>query len=99
MLTGDALFCQRKLCRQVRDAGGDYLLAVRENQPALYGDLALLFDVIAGPDELTHGVGYRLALRPPRHEALARYRVLVIDSHPLVPTAALLWAARRRVAT
>lgn len=44
VLTGDALFCQRNLCRQVRAAGGDYLLVVRENQPALYGDLALLFD-------------------------------------------------------
>jgi predicted transposase YbfD/YdcC len=44
VLTGDALFCQRNLCRQVRAAGGDYLLLVRENQPALYDDLALLFD-------------------------------------------------------
>lgn len=44
VLTGDALFCQRHLCRQVLDAGGDYLLVVKENQPALYGDLALLFD-------------------------------------------------------
>jgi hypothetical protein len=44
VLPGDALFCQRKLCAQVRAAGGDYLLQVRENQPALHGDLALLFD-------------------------------------------------------
>jgi predicted transposase YbfD/YdcC len=44
VLTGDALFCQRKLCRQVLDAGGDYLLVVKENQPALLADLALLFD-------------------------------------------------------
>jgi predicted transposase YbfD/YdcC len=44
VLTGDALFCQRNLCRQVRDAGGEYLLPVRENQPALHADLALLFD-------------------------------------------------------
>ena len=44
VLTGDALFCQRRLCRQVLDAGGDYLLVVRENQPALHADLALLFD-------------------------------------------------------
>jgi predicted transposase YbfD/YdcC len=44
VLTGDALLCQRTLCRQVREAGGDYLLVVRENQPALHGDLALLFD-------------------------------------------------------
>lgn len=44
VLTGDALFCQRNLCRQVLDAGGDYLLVVRDNQPALRADLALLFD-------------------------------------------------------
>lgn len=44
VLTGDALFCQRRLCRQVLDAGGDYLLPVKENQPALLADLALLFD-------------------------------------------------------
>ncbi len=33
VLTGDALFCQRTLCRQVLDAGGDYLLVV-QGQPA-----------------------------------------------------------------
>lgn len=44
VLTGDALFCQRALCRQVTQAGGDYLLLVRENQPTLLHDLALLFD-------------------------------------------------------
>ena len=44
VLTGDALFCQRALCRQVRAAGGDYLLLVKENQPALHRDIALLFD-------------------------------------------------------
>jgi amidase len=62
------------------------------------GDLALLFDVIAGPDELTTGVGYRLALRPPRHERLAGHRVLMIDTHPLVPTAAPVGAALERLA-
>jgi len=61
-------------------------------------DLALLFDVIAGPDELTTGVGYRLALRPARHEQLARYRVLMIETHPLVPTAAPVRAALERLA-
>jgi amidase len=50
-------------------------------------DLALELDVIAGPDELWDGIGYKLALPPPRHDKLADYRVLVIDSNPLVPTA------------
>jgi len=44
VLTGDALFCQRELCRQVRAAGGDYLFIVKENQPTLYEDIRLLFD-------------------------------------------------------
>ncbi len=44
VLTGDALFCQRHLCQQVLDAGGDYLLLVKENQPTLYADIRLLFD-------------------------------------------------------
>lgn len=44
VLTGDALFCQRQLCRQVVAAGGDYLLLVKENQPTLHEDLRLLFD-------------------------------------------------------
>ncbi len=44
VLAGDALFCQRHLCRQVLAAGGDYLVLVKENQPTLRHDLALLFD-------------------------------------------------------
>ena len=50
-------------------------------------DLALLLDVIAGPDELEAGVGYRLALPPPRHTAFKDFRVLVLDDHPLLPVA------------
>jgi predicted transposase YbfD/YdcC len=44
VLTGDALFCQRSLCQQVRQAGGDYLLTVKDNQGTLYRDLLFLFD-------------------------------------------------------
>lgn len=60
VLTGDALFCQRRLCQQVLAAGGAYLLLVKENQPTLYQDSTLLFDPPG-------------AVRPPalddRHEA------------------------------
>jgi amidase len=51
-------------------------------------DLALLLSLTAGPDELADGIGYKLALPPPRHQKLADFRVLVIDRHPLCPTAA-----------
>jgi len=49
-------------------------------------DLALALDVIAGPDEQFEGVGYRLALPHARHDNLKDFRILVIDSHPLMPT-------------
>jgi amidase len=49
-------------------------------------DLTLLLDVMAGPDPLEAGVGYKLDLPPPRHLAIRDFRVLVIDSHPVLPT-------------
>ncbi len=56
-------------------------------------DLALALDVLAGPDELAEGIGYKLALPPPRHAGLADFRVLVIDAHPLCPTASSISTA------
>jgi amidase len=49
-------------------------------------DLELLLDVIAGPDE-PMTTGYRLALGPARHDRLQGFRVLCVDTHPLLPTA------------
>src|SRR5205085_6974163 len=56
-------------------------------------DLALELSVLAGPHPLTQGVGYKLALPPPRHERLQDFRVLVLDKHPLCPTAASVTSA------
>ncbi|HEY0530030.1 MAG TPA: amidase [Actinoplanes sp.] len=56
-------------------------------------DLALLVGLLCGPDETTQGIAYRTALRPPRHDDLAAFRVLVLDSHPLVPVASEIRAA------
>jgi hypothetical protein len=43
VLTGDAMFCQRKLCQQIVDAGGDYLITVKGNQPELNKTIASEF--------------------------------------------------------
>jgi predicted transposase YbfD/YdcC len=43
LVTGDALYCQDTLCRQIRDALGDYLVIVKANQPDLYWAIATLF--------------------------------------------------------
>jgi amidase len=53
-------------------------------------DLSLLLDVMAGPDPLDAGTAYKLALPPPRHSALKDFRVLVIDSDPVMPTNAMV---------
>ncbi len=62
------------------------------------GDLADLLDVVAGPDELAAGRGYRLALPRARHDALADFRVLVLDTHALMPADASVRAAIDRLA-
>lgn len=51
-------------------------------------DLSDLLDVIAGPDEMEAGRGYRLALPAARHARIKGFRILVLDTHPLMPTAA-----------
>ncbi|MET8447251.1 amidase [Streptomyces sp. NPDC005209] len=61
-------------------------------------DLALLLDVMAGPDPLTLGVAYELTLPPARHERLRDFRVLVLDEHPLIPTGSAVRAGVHRVA-
>ena len=43
VVTGDAMFAQRRLSRQIRRKGGDYLWCVKENQATLYNDIATLF--------------------------------------------------------
>lgn len=39
LITGDAMFCQRDLSRQVLDAKGHYIWFVKENQPTLLADI------------------------------------------------------------
>lgn len=39
LVTIDAMGCQTKIAQEVRESGADYLLAVKENQPTLYGDI------------------------------------------------------------
>jgi amidase len=56
------------------------------------GDLMLALDVIAGPDD-TDAVAYSLQLPPPRTARLKDFRVLILDEHPLVPTADAVRAA------
>lgn len=56
VLTGDALYCQHSLCTQVVEAGGDYLLIVKENQPSLLADIQQVFAPLTAEELQRSGV-------------------------------------------
>lgn len=43
VIVGDAMFCQREVCQQVIDSGGEYFVAVKENQPGILREITLEF--------------------------------------------------------
>jgi amidase len=77
--------------------GGGEGLAVAGPMARSARDLALALELIAGPDELTEGVAYRLVLPRPRHLTLREFRVLLIDRHPLAPTQEVIVQALARL--
>ena len=43
IVTMDALLTQRQIAQQIIDAGGDYVMVVKENQPQLLDDIQTVF--------------------------------------------------------
>ena len=60
-------------------------------------DLALAFGVIAGPED-RESIAWRLSLPSARHDRLRDFRVLMIDAHPLLPTALPIQSAMNKLA-
>ena len=56
-VTVDAAGCQREVARRVVEGGGDYVLAVKENQPALHAKVKGLLDeaILGGFAGMGHG--------------------------------------------
>jgi len=48
-VTGDALYAQQGLCRQIVERGGEYLFVAKANQPTLLEDIITLFADPPGP--------------------------------------------------
>jgi hypothetical protein len=44
VITGDAMFCQRKICKTIVDGGGDYVFPVKGNQKNLKEDIETAFN-------------------------------------------------------
>lgn len=49
LITGDAIFCQRDLCRQIVDDDGHYFFMVKDNQPELKQAIAAEFQPAFSP--------------------------------------------------
>lgn len=52
ILTGDAMFAQRGLSRQIVESGGEYLWTVKDNQSSLRSDIEALFEIEQGKTRL-----------------------------------------------
>ena len=52
VVTGDAMFAQRDLSRQIIEAGGHYLWTVKDNQAGLRSDIEALFEIEEGKTSL-----------------------------------------------
>jgi amidase len=50
-------------------------------------DLGLVLDLLAPPDPISDGIARHLALPPARWDRLDEFRVLILDTHPLMPSA------------
>lgn len=53
VVTGDALFAQRKICQQIVKAGGGYVFTVKGNQQRLEQDIRLFFADVSLKTKLT----------------------------------------------
>ena len=67
LVTIDAMGCQTKIAEKIIARGGDYLLAVKDNQPSLHNDVARYFEDPAGAEidrlQTTDGEHGRIEVR------------------------------------
>ena len=54
IVTADAMNCQRAICAQIVEQGGDYVIALKGNQGTLHDDVRLFLEDPDRPGEATH---------------------------------------------
>ena len=102
LVTLDAAGCQKQIAKQVRDRGGDYLLAVKGNQPTLYDAVRAVFDRACDTDfaGVKHDGHVAVEDGHGRHEE--RYVTVIYDPDGVPPewpdVAAVVLVGREREA-
>ena len=100
LVTLDAAGCQKEIARQVRGRGGDYLLAVKGNQPTLHDAVLAVFDRACEADfaGVRHDGHESAEDGHGRHEE--RYTTVIYDPDGLPPewpgVAAVVLVGRER---
>jgi predicted transposase YbfD/YdcC len=72
----DAIGCQKEIAQAIRDAGADYLLQVKGNQPTLAADLDAAFDAAFAADFV--GVAHDVWVEESRGHGRAEERVCLV---------------------
>lgn len=96
LVTIDAMGCQRQIGQQIVDQGGDYLLAVKANQPHLFEQVLTEFERVDTQAPETFNTYTTEERSHGRHE-VRRYTTLAL-SEPFDPKVTQRWAGLKTVA-
>lgn len=100
----DAMGTQTKIVQAIRDGGGDYVLALKENWPATYAEIVMLFDkppkgTIFLTNQTLDGGNGRIAIR--RHTVCCDVTWMASDrrypGEPLFPGLAMIGRVQTEV--
>lgn len=75
-VTADALHCHAKMAQTILDRGGAYVLALKENQSALFAEARARFDEPASQDEFAE-------TRSKKHDRIEQRRAIVVQDATL----------------
>jgi predicted transposase YbfD/YdcC len=90
LVTIDAMGCQKEIAAKIVGGGGDYLLAVKENQPHLYEDIDARFTEALETDFA--GLQYSMARTEGPNRGRQEVRECHVIAHPEGLRDAGLWA-------
>jgi predicted transposase YbfD/YdcC len=91
----DAIGCQKAIAQQIRDQGGDYLLAVKDNQPTLHADIQAAFESALAVD--LEGVRHDLFVTEETGHGRYEERVYVVLYEPAGLSTADQWVDLKAV--
>jgi predicted transposase YbfD/YdcC len=102
LVTIDAAGCQKEIARQIRDQGGDYLLAVKGNQPTLETAVHRVFERALAEDFVGVTVDFHATIEDGHGRHEERYVTVISDPQGLPAdwpdVAAVVLVAREREA-